>query len=77
MEDFLKSIYDEAEKLVGRPVEVVKTADGKYIVEWFSFGQPPPPKADCVGDALCKFIQHLRALPKLPDDDVPKFENNN
>ena len=76
MEDFLKSIYDEAEKLAGRPVEVVKTKDNKYVVEWFAFGKPPPPKADCPEDALCKFIQHLRSLPKLPADEVPEFENN-
>lgn len=76
MEDFLKNVYDEAEKLAGRPVEVVQTNDGKYIVEWLSFSDSPPPKADCPADALDGFIKHMRSLKALPDDQVPVIERD-
>ena len=64
MEDFLDDIYKEAEELAGRNIEVEKTKDGKYIVMWMSFSSPPPPKGDCVKDALLEFIKYLKEKGK-------------
>ena len=60
MEDYLKKLYEEAEELAGRSVEVEKTRDGKYIVMWMSFSSSPPPKGDSVEDALSLFIGYLK-----------------
>lgn len=65
----LTSPQMEAERLAGRPIEVVKTIDGKYIVEWFSYSAPPPPKADTVCDAIDGFINHIKGLSQPPKDD--------
>ena len=63
-----KTLMDRAEELAGRPVEVTTTGDGKYVVEWFCFKYPPPPKADCVEDALEGFIRHMEKAPKLDEN---------
>ena len=71
MEDSLKILYEEAEALAERPIEVEKTKDGKYIVMWMSFSSLPPPKGDCVEDALDLFIKYLTEKKKagLEKDD--------
>jgi hypothetical protein len=57
--DLQHKLFEEAEHLAGRPVEVQQTEDGKFIVLWMSFNNPPPPKGDCASDALEKFIQYM------------------
>ena len=71
LEPSLEELYKQAEALAGRPVEVVGTKDGKYVVEWFSFGETPPPKAMSELGALVGFIDKLKNKPPLevPDDD--------
>lgn len=64
MEDSLKFLYEKAEKLAGRPVEVEKTKDGKYIVMWMSFSSFPPPKGGCTEDALELFIEYMENKKK-------------
>lgn len=66
-QDALTELYREAGDLAGRPVEVVGTKDRKYIVEWFSFGEPPPPKGNSEEEALSLFISKMKER-KLPDD---------
>ena len=71
MEDCLKDLYKEAEALAERPIEVVKTKDGKYIVLWMSFSSLPPPKADTINGAVQLFVEYMREKKKagLEKDD--------
>ena len=62
----MKELLDQAAVLVGRPVEVVRTKDGKYIVEWLSHDTPPPPKGDTEEAALREFIAYVTRMPKDP-----------
>jgi len=50
-----------ADELAGRPVEVEQTKDGKYIVLFMQFSQPPPPKGDTPEEALTGFIKKMEA----------------
>lgn len=52
----IESLYTRAETLAGRPVEVDKTQDGKFIVLWMCFGKAPPAKAETEEGALQNFI---------------------
>ena len=61
----------EAEKLAGRPLEIVKTKDGRYVVEWFSYGYPPPPKSESELGALAGFVEHIRGLTISPEVEKP------
>lgn len=47
----------KAEALAGRKIEVVKTKDGRYVVEWFSFDTPPPNPGKTEDEALENFIK--------------------
>lgn len=57
----LDRAYDEAEALCGRPVEVDRTLDGRYIVVWLNAQRRPPPKGDTPKEALDGFIAHLKS----------------
>jgi len=50
------ALFAEAEQLIGRPIEIDQTRDGKFIALWMSFGRQPPPKGDSPGEALEKFV---------------------
>lgn len=65
----LKELYEKAEKLAGRPVEVDQTKDGKYIVLWMNFGRSPPPKADTETLALEGFIEMMERV--RPGSEIP------
>jgi len=70
----MHDLYTKAEQLAGRPVEVEKTKDGKYIVLFMVLGQSPPPKCDTEQEALEKFIEWLAlravAISALPVIDT-------
>ena len=55
----IEKLYKEAKKLAGRPIEVISTKDGEYVVEYFNFNSPPPPKAKTEEAALHNFISWL------------------
>ena len=55
----LDALYAHAALLAGRPVEVIGTKDHQYVVEWFCYGQPPPPKAPSEVAALERFIGYV------------------
>ena len=59
MDTALKLLYDAAKEIAGREVEVAKTTDGKYIVEWINYNMLPPPKGDTEADALEVFVKYL------------------
>jgi len=66
----LSPLYSEAAKLAGRPVEVIGTKDGKYVVEWFCFGESPPPVAGTEETALQGFIEKMKnRVDPLPKED--------
>ena len=55
----MENLLKKAESLAGRPVEVEKLSDGKFIVLWMSFASPPPPKEDTPEKALESFIDMM------------------
>jgi hypothetical protein len=55
----MEDLYKEAERLAGRPVEVVTTIDGTFIVEYFDMERRPPPKALSEDGALMAFINYM------------------
>jgi len=57
----IDELYRKAEELAGRPVEVIGTKDGEYIVEYLNFNTSPPPKATSEENALQDFIAWLQA----------------
>jgi hypothetical protein len=59
----------DAEAIVGRPIEIQKTNDGKYIVLWMSFNSPPPPKGGTEEEALLNFMHFYQ--------ETQKYENRN
>lgn len=59
----LQELYSNVELLIGRPVEVVRTASGKWIVEWLNFNTPPPPVGASEQEALEKFIDFIKENP--------------
>ncbi len=70
----MEELYKEAERLAGRPVEVEKTTDGKFIVLWMHFQASPPPKGVTEEEALQGFIsmmlQRAGAGDTLPAEDT-------
>lgn len=82
-------LYAKVAELVGRPVEVERTKDGKYIVLFMALGFPPPPKGDDEKGALEAFLSWAEGIPGLfaalseadlhddtrpmPKDDVSEF----
>jgi hypothetical protein len=65
---------NEIEEILGRPLEVEQTRDGKYIVLYMNFGCSPPPKGCTPEDAIEKFITYwstheARIRPALPDSE--------
>lgn len=72
----IDELYVQAEKLTGRPVEVEKTRDGKYIVLYMNLMSTPPPKADTEDDALTRFIEwyQVRKTDPLPNEDLSFLE---
>lgn len=69
----MEELYKRAAELAGREVEVETTKDGKKIVLFMVFNQPPPPKGADEKDALEKFIEWAEKRPKqdLPEVDLP------
>lgn len=72
----MRELYDRAEQLAGRPVEVEKTKDGKYIVLFMALGHSPPPKGDTEKEALEEFVSWLSikaasksSLPEIDDEE--------
>jgi len=67
-------LYQEAERLAGRPVEVEQTKDGKFIVLWMHFQASPPPKGNTEEEALRGFIsmmlQRQGSEATLPTEDT-------
>ena len=55
----MKKLYEEANELAGREVEVEQTKDGLYIVLWMEFEKSPPPKGRTEQEALEMFIQFM------------------
>lgn len=64
----LEQLYKEAEEIAGRPVEVERTIDGKFVVLYMVFEQSPPPKADTEEGALRAFIEWAKARKENTDD---------
>lgn len=62
-------LIDKAVALAEREIEVVETADGKYIVLWMSFTQGPPPKGDTEVEALESFIEYMETIKQENTDD--------
>jgi hypothetical protein len=54
-------LKEEAALLAGRPIEVLRTTDGAYIVDYMRFDRPPPPKASTEEGALRAFIDYQTA----------------
>lgn len=67
----IEQLLKEASTLLNREVEVQQTKDGKYIVLYMSFSSPPPPKGENPEEALERFIEWFKAMPKqeLPEDE--------
>jgi hypothetical protein len=61
-----EELVKEAEILAGRPVEVEKLRDGRFVVLWMCFDVPPPTPGSTREEALKNFIEKIRALPVLP-----------
>lgn len=59
----MEELLQVAASLAGRDVEVEQTNDGQFIAAWFSFGLPPPPKADTPEKALQGFISMMLNMP--------------
>ena len=74
----IDDLYIQAEKLTGRPVEVEKTKDNKYIVLYMNLMGPPPPKADTEEDSLARFIEWylVQKVDTLPDEDLSFLESS-
>jgi hypothetical protein len=51
---------EKAEAIVGRPIEVEKTKDGKHIVVWINFNSAPPPKGDTEEEAIENFLNWIQ-----------------
>lgn len=66
----LEQLYKEAEELAGRPVEVDRTADHKFIVLYMVFEQSPPPKADTEEGALKAFIDWIKGRKVEPTENT-------
>jgi hypothetical protein len=62
----------KANELAGRPIEVEKTKDGKYIAIFMVFNESPPPKGDTEEEALKGFIEWYQKRPgwDLPEGSV-------
>jgi hypothetical protein len=54
------SINEQIKGILGYDVDVIQTADGKYVVEWFNFNFPPPPKGNTKEEALKLFFKHIQ-----------------
>jgi hypothetical protein len=63
----LAPLFEEANALAGRPVDITPTTDGKFIVEWFNASHSPPPKASTRGEALRGFIEMMKTSEKLKE----------
>ena len=61
------SLYTKAAELAGRPVEVEKLQDGRFIVMWMRFETSPPEPASTEDGALQNFVDKMLQLPKEPD----------
>lgn len=74
----LSDLVFEAEALIGRPVELLKTKDGKFIVDFMSLTEAPPPKGDNEKEALRGFIEWCKLRPKkiLPEIDLPPIKED-
>lgn len=62
MTEELKALYDKAEELAGRPVEVETLKDGQLIVLWMRFETSPPTPAATEKEALENFISKMLQL---------------
>jgi hypothetical protein len=69
----MSELYAEAGKLAGRPVEVEKLKDGKFVVLWMRFEASPPEPGDTEEDALKNFIAKMQKLAPtvLPEEEAP------
>ncbi|MCJ7520850.1 MAG: hypothetical protein MUP21_01285 [Dehalococcoidia bacterium] len=72
-----ETLVAEVETLTGYSVDVEKTQNGKYIAMFMRFGTGPAPTGDTEVEALRRFIDWYRALPKdePPDADLKALTN--
>jgi len=75
----LLALFQKAEKLAGRRVEVVGVRGG-YVVEWFAAGELPPPVRPSEAGALEAFIEkmeHRKLDPQIESAELPKSDEEN
>lgn len=72
-----EALVATAESLTGYPVDVEKTQNGKFIAMFMRFGAGPAPVGDTEVEALRRFIDWYRGLPKHepPEPDLKALTN--
>jgi len=79
----LEELKAKAEVLAGRPLQVEKTKDGKWVVLWMAFRESPPPKGGTEQEALEFFIERISnrkvdsAMPEAEDDTAGGQDGTN
>ena len=57
-----------AAALAGRPIEVVDTTDGKYVVEYLNYNHAPP-VGDTPMQAVTLFINFMEEHPRATESE--------
>ena len=72
-----EALVATAESLTGYPVDVERVQNGKYITMFMRFGAGPAPTGDTEVEALRRFIDWYRALPKRepPEPNLKALTN--